>query len=85
VVFNFTLNFGVDPFDGRHNRLGSLKIASPPNLRDENKPRCENMAMAHMARAHGYEDEQTSEEDEFQIRNRRGNGLIGTDEYIESS
>jgi hypothetical protein len=41
--------------------------------------------MAHMARAHGYEDEQTDDEDAFQRRNGRGNALIGTDEYIESS
>jgi hypothetical protein len=49
-------------------------------------PSRDNIAiMAHMARAHGYEDEQTDDEDAFQRRNGRGNALIGTDEYIESS
>ena len=40
--------------------------------------------MAYMARAEGYEDEQTDDEDLFEPRTGRGRVLIGTDEYIES-
>jgi hypothetical protein len=71
-----------------------VTIASAPQNRvsrnsksSRREPRVrDNIAtMAHMARAHGYEDEQIDDEEVLQRRNGRGNALIGTDEYIESS
>jgi hypothetical protein len=40
--------------------------------------------MAHMARTENYEDEQTTEDEDFEERHGSGKVLISTDDYIES-
>jgi len=41
--------------------------------------------MSHLARAEGYEEEKTEDEDAFASRKGRVNAVLSTDDYIKSS